>query len=64
MSRRTALTLATLFAATALAVPSAAAADAPAPKSGELTSREQAALQIAEQALGKILGGAVTLGGH
>ncbi|MEU3191764.1 hypothetical protein ABZ686_14245 [Streptomyces sp. NPDC006992] len=65
MFRRSVLALATLLATTVLAVaPAAAAAEAPVPKTDELTPREQAALKAAEKALGTLLGGAVSLGGN
>ncbi|MDF4252034.1 hypothetical protein [Streptomyces sp. WMMB303] len=64
MFRRSVLALATLLATTVLAVaPAAAAAEAPVPQTDELTSRQQAALGVAEKALGTLLGGAVSLGG-
>ncbi|MEU7312946.1 hypothetical protein [Streptomyces sp. NPDC007083] len=64
MFRRSVLALATLLATTVLAVaPAAAAAEAPVRQTDELTSRQQAALEVAEKALGTLLGGAVSLGG-
>ncbi|MBO8187661.1 hypothetical protein [Streptomyces spirodelae] len=60
MFRRSAPVLATLVATTALAVAPAEAAEQ---GRGKMTPREQVALEVAEQVLGKVLGGAVTLGG-
>ncbi|OEU99170.1 hypothetical protein AN217_16660 [Streptomyces qinglanensis] len=65
MFRRSVLALATVLATTVLAVaPAAAAAEAPVPQTDELSPREQAALGVAEKALGTLLGGVVSLGGN
>ncbi|MFI8849031.1 hypothetical protein [Streptomyces sp. 891-h] len=64
MFRRSAPVLATLVATTALAVAPAAAAEAAESAPGKVTPGEQVALKVAEQVLGKVLGGAVTLGGQ
>ncbi|MEW2219717.1 hypothetical protein AB0939_10480 [Streptomyces sp. NPDC006990] len=65
MFRRSVLALATLLATTVLAVaPAAAAAEASVPQTDELTPPEQAALKVAEKALGTLLGGVVSLGGN
>ncbi|MBE9499975.1 hypothetical protein IHE61_23205 [Streptomyces sp. GKU 257-1] len=66
MFRRSVLALATVLATTVLAVApaAAAAAEAPVPQTDELSPREQAALGVAEKALGTLLGGVVSLGGN
>ncbi|NSC25252.1 hypothetical protein FM076_30510 [Streptomyces albus subsp. chlorinus] len=61
MFRRPALTLAALFAVTALAAP-AAAADTPGGQPTKLTPREQAGLQFASKTLDTVLGGLLGLG--